>query len=149
MVAEVVSISLNTVLQYLRIPNMTRALFFTLLGLMVTSCASLWLSQEERLAQRASAYWEAVKAGDLVAMYDYEELSRKPEASLQKYVQSKGGIRYLGYEIQSIKLLPPNEAEVTLEVEYLVPPVIQKPVKSQLRDRWVKIGSTWYHALRK
>lgn len=115
----------------------------------LAACTTLGLSPEERLRQRVTGYWDALKAGDLVAMYDYEELSRDPQASLQKYVQSKGGIRYLNYQIQTIRLLNPKEAEVTLKVEYLVPPVIPKPVQSELRDLWVRIGRTWYHARRK
>lgn len=120
-----------------------------LMAALLTGCATLWMSQEERLRQRVTGFWEALKAGDLVAMYDYEELSRRPEANLQKYVQSKGGIRYLNYHIQSIEFTNPKEAEVTLAVEYMAPPVLQKPVKSQIRDRWVKIGGTWYHAPKK
>lgn len=112
----------------------------------LAGCATLWMSQEERLRARVTEFWEALKAGDLVAMYDYEELSRNPKASLQKYVQSKGRIYYQSYQIQSVQFLTPNEAEVTLAVEYMVPPVIQKPVKSQIRDKWVKINGTWYHA---
>ncbi|GAB6067983.1 hypothetical protein JCM13664_13020 [Methylothermus subterraneus] len=128
---------------------MIRTLSLVLLTAMLAACATLWLSQEERLRQRVVGFWDALKANDLVAMYGYEELSRNPQASLQKYVQSKGGIRYLSYKIQSIRILNPDEAEVSLEVEYLVPPAIQKPIKSKIRDRWVKIGGTWYHALRK
>ncbi len=126
-----------------------RTLLLILLFNGLTACTTLGLSPEERLRQRVTGYWDALKAGDLVAMYDYEELSRDPQASLQKYVQSKGGIRYLNYQIQTIRLLNPKEAEVTLKVEYLVPPVIPKPVQSELRDLWVKIGRTWYHARRK
>ncbi len=126
-----------------------RALLGLSLVVVVTGCATLWMSQEERLRQRVVGFWEALKVGDLVAMYDYEELSRDPEASLQKYVQSKGGVRYLGYEIKSIRLVNPKEAEVTLAVEFLFPPVIQKPVRSEIKDFWVRIGNTWYHTRRK
>lgn len=125
---------------------MQKIAWFLVISLL-TGCATLWMDQEQRLRQRVTGFWEALKAGDLVAMYDYEELSRNPKASLQKYVQSKGGIHYQGYQIQSVQFLTPNEAEVTLAVEYIVPPVIQKPVKSQIRDKWVKIDGTWYHAM--
>ncbi len=125
------------------------AVFGWLLLVAVTGCATLWMSQEERLRQRVVGFWEALKAGDLVAMYDYEELSRDPKLSLQKYVQGKGAVRYLGYEIKSIRLVNPKEAEVTLAVEVLIPPVIREPIRSEIKDFWVRIGNTWYHARRK
>lgn len=129
---------------------MIRALFpIMVAACFLAACATLWMSQEERLRARATGFWEALKAGDLVALYDFEEISKKPGASLQKYVQSKGGIRYLSYQIQSIRFLSPNEAEVVLAVEYVVPPTIPRPVKSEIRDLWVRIDGTWYHAVRK
>lgn len=114
----------------------------------LAGCAALGLRQEERLRERVTAYWEALRVGDFVTAYPYEEVSRGT-VSLQNYVKRKGGVRYRSYRIKAIRFPNPNEAEVTLAVEYTAPPVINRPVKGRLVDRWVRRDGTWYHAARK
>ena len=127
-----------------------RICFWTaaLLPFLLVGCATLGLDQESRLRQRVAAYWEAIKIGDFVAAYHFEEVSLG-KISLQNYVKGRGGIRYRSYRIESIRFPEPDEAEVTLAVEYTAPPVVNRPVKSRIIDRWVRRDGTWYHVARK
>ncbi len=125
--------------------QVTRIVFWTVLIALLAGCASLGASREEALRRRVTAFWDARLAGDLVTQYDYEAASRTGKTTLQKYVSSKGGIRYLSYRIEAIRFPEPGRAEVDLVLKYLVPPVITKPVEARITQNWVLIDGQWYH----
>ncbi len=126
-----------------------QGIFWGMLVVLLAGCASLGASREEALRRRVTAFWDAKLAGDVVAQYDYEDVSKTNEVTLQNYAGSGGGIRYLSYQIEAIRLKGPREAEVRMIVEYVVPPVITKPVKTEFVERWIKIDNQWYHVKRK
>lgn len=113
---------------------------------LTTGCASLQ-PPEESLRERAQAFWDARKAGDEVTTYRYEEISLNPQMTLQKYLQSRGGIRYVDVELKDIELKDATHADVILRMSYLLPEAgIKTPLAGEVRDPWIRIDGQWYHA---
>lgn len=112
---------------------------------LISGCASLQ-APEESLRERAQAFWDARKAGDDITAYRYEEISLNPEMTLQKYLTSRGGIRYEDIEIKGINLKDPNHAEVIVHTRYRLPEHgIKSPLAGEMRDPWIRIDGQWFH----
>ncbi|MDX1605503.1 MAG: hypothetical protein R3202_04870 [Candidatus Competibacterales bacterium] len=97
------------------------------------------------LQNRVQAFWEARVAGDPITAFQYEEVSVNDTVTLQQYARSKGNIRYRTAEVLDIHLLTPDEARAEVAIEGVIPglPDLYKGI---VKDRWVKIDGTWYHA---
>ncbi|MFZ5580743.1 MAG: hypothetical protein ACOZAQ_09825 [Pseudomonadota bacterium] len=113
-----------------------------------SGCAMLQ-TPEESLRERAQAFWDARKLGDDVTAYKYEELSKRPESTLQNYLKGRAAMEYRRIDIKSVRIVSPTEAEVILDMAYSVPAIgLKKPIEGQSKDPWVLIDGEWYHAFR-
>ncbi len=120
-------------------------------GALLSGCASVQTAPEEKprasLSERVQAYWAAVRIGDDVAAYPYEEVSTYPDMTLPTYLKGRGGVVYREINVQSTTLKGENEAEALIDMAYVVPVAgIHEPIRGQLKDRWIKIDGNWYHA---
>lgn len=103
-------------------------------------------SPEERLAERARAYWEARKRRDLVAQYSFEQPFFRERVTLTAFVQGRGATVVLAYEIKAIKVKE-DAGLVSLRVTY-------RPSHTRLRgqfgstsdfnQQWVYVEREWY-----
>jgi len=103
-------------------------------------------SPEERLAERARAYWEARKRRDLVAQYSFEQPFYRERVSLTAFAQGRGATVVRAYEIKAIKVKE-DAGLVSLRVTY-------RPHHPRLRGQsdstldtdqpWVHVEREWY-----
>jgi len=121
------------------------------LALGITGCATTGMGErgktEAALLQRANAYWTAVKDNDRATAWNYEEVSIKPDWTLQAYLR-RGGIVYEAAQVQSDATIEGNQATVNVKLEYSVPQVRAKNIHTELPDKWVWLNGQWYHAHR-
>jgi len=117
----------------------------------LTGCATIGQGEhgktEQALLQRATAYWAAMQDNDRATAWNYEELSTKPEATLQAYLR-RGGIVYEEVQVQGVEAMEGDKATVKVAMVYSVPAVRVKNTATQLQDEWVWNGEQWYHAHR-
>ncbi len=99
----------------------------------------------DNLRQRVEAYWEARTANDLFTQFDYEIAKPLGLVSLQDYVKSGGKLLFNRAKITEIKPKSPTNAEVTLEVEYILPALGGKGMKQSLTTVWTVHEGQWYH----
>ena len=66
---------------------------------------------KEALKKRAQEYWALVKANDRVKAWNYEELSKDPNGSLEGYLK-RGGITFDAVEVREVKSLEGDRATV-------------------------------------
>lgn len=129
--------------------------FFLLLVLVVMlllgGCAavSVQVPDEQRLLERARAYWAAREAGDAIAAYGYESASVTGEQSLQAYVRRQG-LLVRKAEVVGANLGDDGRATVRVVVEYVIPVAgfgsqIQR---AEFDDRWVVLDGRWFHEWR-
>lgn len=118
-----------------------------ILGMLtLTSGCALLQSPEESLRERAQAFWNARKIGDDITAYKYESLSKQPNSNLQTYLKAREGIRYHHAEIQTVRLLKPDEAVVEVSITYTIPSIgFHKPIQGKIKDPWIMIDDRWYH----
>lgn len=109
----------------------------------LTSCATL--SPSDNLHQRAQNYWKARLEGDPFKAWEYEENKALRRQTLQQYAKRSGPI-ILKAEITNVRISPENQANITIEMEYIVPGLLStKPIKQTMPDSWIKIDNEWYH----
>lgn len=145
----------------LTIQNLLRGCIFSviisaLLVLSLSSCAikGKFLSQEDVLSQRASAYWGLVINRQYDRAYQYEYPLLKKEMDVLAYVRERSNplTRYKEAKIESIKFREGDVADLKIlfKIE-LRPPGVMKPGIIQIKrsDRWVKVKGNWYHVFAK
>ncbi len=122
----------------------------SLLALGLTGCATgpaQTGKTQEALLQRATAYWAALKDNDRVTAWGYEELSKKPEWTLQGYVK-RGGLVYEEVHVLGAGPIQGESAKVNVKLVYSIPVARVKNIESELQDEWVWLDGQWYHAAR-
>jgi len=96
------------------------------------------------LEERAQAYWQARAKGKVEQAFAFEKPGSIEQSTyLKKLVTSH--VTFTSCVIQSIKEKD-DEAEVELQVQYLLPG-LSRSVSSSMLDKWVKIEGQWYHLL--
>lgn len=126
-----------------------RLLGLALLAAVLSGCATAPAQKpEDALRARAQAYWDAVRIGDDVTAYSFEEGSLKPGATLQNYLRGRTRFMYSQLDIVSVQMKGENEAELLLNVSYTIPSIgFNKPISGESKDHWVRIDGQWYHRL--
>jgi hypothetical protein len=96
------------------------------------------------LEERAQEYWQARAKGKVEQAFAFEKPGSIEQATyFKKLVASH--VTFTSFVIQSIKEKD-DEAEVELQVQYLLPG-LSRSVSSSMLDKWVKIDGQWYHLL--
>jgi len=96
------------------------------------------------LEERAQAYWQARAKGKVEQAFAFEKPGSIEQSTyLKKLVTSH--VTFTSCVIRSIKERD-DEAEVELQVQYLLPG-LSRSVSSSMLDKWVKIEGQWYHLL--
>lgn len=96
------------------------------------------------LEERAQAYWEARAKGKVEQAFKFEKPGSIEQFAYLKKL-STSPVTFTASEIRSIKEKD-DEAEVELQVQYLLPG-LSRSVSSSMLDKWVKIEGQWYHLL--
>ncbi|WP_406623200.1 hypothetical protein [Acidovorax sp. SDU_ACID1] len=120
----------------------------SLVALSLMGCASVpghGAKTQEALLQRATAYWQAMKDNDRVTAWGYEELSKKPDWTLQGYLK-RGGLVYDEVKVLSAGAIEGDRAAVHVKMTYSVPAVRVKNITAERQDQWIWIDGQWYHA---
>lgn len=105
-------------------------------------------ADKEALKKRAQEYWALVKANDRIKAWNYEELSKDPNGSLEGYLK-RGGITFDAVEVREVKSLEGDRATVEVFTRYSVPLVRLKNVEAVAPDEWRRIDGVWFHVLRR
>lgn len=97
--------------------------------------------------ERAQAYWAARVVGDHIKAFGFEEVSTRPDASLQRYLQGSGAIQYLSADVQEVVIKADDRASVRTKLSYRAPvPGLKRPLEGDAWTDWVLIKGSWYHA---
>lgn len=114
---------------------------------LLSGCAAMpWSDPAEQLRTRAETFWSARVAGDHLTAYRHEAVSVSDKADLQRYLATRGSIKYVRAEVREVRLLADDNAEVNVLVEYRIPLMGQRnpPIKGDLWDKWRRIDGDWY-----
>jgi len=96
------------------------------------------------LNERIQAYWEARVKRQVERAFEFETPGVMEKQDYLKKMMATN-IAFTKYSIRSIREKA-DEAEVDLQVEYLLPG-LSRPVSSSLLDKWVRVEGRWYHLL--
>ena len=122
-----------------------REILFALFALStVLVVASACSEKVATLEERAQAYWEARVKGKVEQAFTFEKPGSIEHLAYLKKL-SISHVTFTSSAIRSIKEKD-DEAEVELQVQYLLPG-LSRSVSSSMLDKWVKIEGQWYHLL--
>lgn len=121
-----------------------------IVAFVATGCASVGgAAGQGGLEARVAAYWAARAVGDHVTAYPFEEISTKPEGSLQRYISSRGAIVYTKAEVLEVKRVSEDAAEAKVALSYRLPmPGMRNLIEAVATDHWRLIDGEWYHVTR-
>lgn len=105
-------------------------------------------ADKEALKKRAQEYWALVKANDRIKAWNYEELSKDPNGSLEGYLK-RGGITFEEVEVRDVRSLEGEKATVDVFMRYSLPLLRIKKTEAVAQDEWRRIDGVWYHVLRR
>ena len=115
------------------------------------SAGAVATSDDERLRERAAAFWAARVAGDPKAQWELLEPRGRGRLTPLEYVPGPGAMKYLAYQVENATV---NGYFADVTVRILVQPILPTTHKSKIgpsstvvTDRWVRIGGTWYRSL--
>jgi hypothetical protein len=111
---------------------------------MVLVVASACSEKGALLEERAQAYWEARVKGKVEQAFTFEKPGSIEQPIYLKKL-STSPVIFTASEIRSVREKD-DEAEVELQVQYLLPG-LSRSVSSSMLDKWVKIKGQWYHLL--
>jgi hypothetical protein len=117
------------------------ALFALSTVLMVASACS---EKVATLEERIQAYWEARVKGKVEQAFTFEKPGSIEQLAYLKKL-STSPVTFTASAIRSVREKD-DEAEVELQVQYLLPG-LSRSVSSSMLDKWVKIKGQWYHLL--
>jgi hypothetical protein len=100
------------------------------------------------LRKRAQEYWALVKANDRVKAWNYEELSKDPNGTLEGYLK-RGGITFDEVEVRDVRSLEGDRATVDVFMRYSLPLLRVKNMEAVAEDDWRRIDGVWHHVLRR
>ena len=105
----------------------------------------------ERLRERAAAFWAARVAGDPNAQWELLEPRGRGRLTPLEYVPGPGALKYLAYQVEDATV---DGYFADVNVRILVQPILPTARKAKIgpsgtvvKDRWVRIGGTWYRSL--
>ena len=108
-------------------------------------------SDVERLRERAAAFWAARVAGDPNAQWEFLEPRGRGRMTPLEYVPGPGALKYLAYQVEDATV---DGYFADVSVRILVQPILPTARKAKIgpsgvvvKDRWVRIGGTWYRSL--
>lgn len=108
-------------------------------------------SDVERLRERAAAFWAARVAGDPNAQWELLEPRGRGRLTPLEYVPGPGALKYLAYQVENATV---DGYFADVSVRILVQPILPAARKTKIgpsgmlvKDRWVRIGGTWYRSL--
>ena len=108
-------------------------------------------SDVERLRERAAAFWAARVAGDPNAQWELLEPRGRGRMTPLEYVPGPGALKYLAYQVEDATV---DGYFADVSVRILVQPILPTarrakigPSGTMVKDRWVRIGGTWYRSL--
>jgi hypothetical protein len=108
-------------------------------------------SDVERLRERAAAFWAARVAGDPKAQWELLEPRGRGRLTPLEYVPGPGALKYLAYQVENAAV---DGYFADVSVRILVQPILPAARKAKIgpsgmvvKDRWVRIGGTWYRSL--
>jgi hypothetical protein len=105
---------------------------------------------ENRLKERAKAYWEARKADDIEAQYNLEEVSVTKKVSLVEFIRKKPVSDIVEFELGGVQMDASREkATIPVKVTALLklPGFSKKPIVKTINDSWTFLEGDWYHSL--
>jgi|GEM_PF-6964490 len=120
--------------------GITYRVLFALCGAAVVACSCS--GGAAPLNERVQAYWEARVKGQAEQAFEFEAPGSTKKQDYLKNMWTRN-IVFTKCSIQSIKEKA-DEAEVELQVEYLLPG-LSRPVSSSMLDKWVRVKGRWYH----
>ena len=97
-----------------------------------------------------AAFWEARLKGDELTAYQYEAYAYTGEMTATQYIQARSpALKYMAYTIDTIQEQQ-NEAQVTVKLQYQmsVPGMVDLPLSTAIKERWVRFENTWYRNLK-
>ena len=96
------------------------------------------------LKERAKKYWNSKLTGDMITCYQLEEPDYRKKVPISVYTRT-GTLVFKEVKIKDINISDDN-ATVTVDIKYFIPALGSKHVfPSEVKDKWKKIGSEWYH----
>lgn len=107
--------------------------------------------REDRLRERAEAYWRALASRDLETVYGMFDPFFRARVSFDDYKRNAGRIEYSRPEISKVDVLGPLGmvvSKVTVEVKpFTVQGRTMKldPVEKEVPSRWIWIDGDWYN----
>ncbi len=96
------------------------------------------------LNERIQAYWDARVKRQVERAFEFETPGVMEKQDYLTNMMATN-IAFTKYSIRSIREKA-DEAEVDLQVEYLLPG-LSRPVSSSMLDKWVRVEGRWYHLL--
>ena len=115
------------------------------------SASAVSASDVERLRERAAAFWAARVAGDPNAQWELLEPRGRGRLTPLEYVPGPGALKYLAYQVENATV---DGYFADVSVRILVQPILPAARKAKIgpsgtvvKDRWVRIGGTWYRSL--
>ncbi len=118
-----------------------------LILLMGSSVSYGWLfgqNDSKTLRERAKKYWDSKLTGDMITCYQLEEPDYRKKVPISVYTRT-GTLVFKEVKIKDININDDN-ATVTVDIKYFIPALGSKHIfPSEVRDKWKKIGSKWYH----
>jgi hypothetical protein len=115
------------------------------------------LTPEEALRGRVMQFWKARLEDDLVTQYDVLPPDDKRRVSLTAYIKTRGGIRYLTYDIADLQI-DGGLAKVKVRTSIrLNPSNLPALVQSEVgrrgpwpyleEEQWILLKGVWYRPL--
>jgi hypothetical protein len=108
-------------------------------------------SDVERLRERTAAFWAARVAGDPKAQWELLEPRGRGRMTPLEYVPGPGAMKYLAYQVENATVSGYfADVSVRILVQPILPPTQKAkigPSSTTVKDRWVRIGGTWYRSL--
>ena len=108
-------------------------------------------SDVELLRERAAAFWAARVAGDANGQWELLEPRGRGRMTPLEYVPGPGALKYLAYQVEDATV---DGYFADVNVRILVQPILPTARKAKIgpsgtvvKDRWVRIGGTWYRSL--
>ncbi len=102
-------------------------------------------ADQAALVQRATSYWEAVKANDLAKAWSYELASKTGTATLDAYLK-RGGIVFDEARVHGVPKITGDEATVPVRQRFSIPMMRLHDMKTEIHDPWRRVDGVWFHA---
>jgi hypothetical protein len=115
----------------------------SLIAAAIVSAAESPFDLEQRLRERASAYWDAAQAGDLSTMYQMELAAKEGRLKPETARDALGTSTIVNYEFAAVDVTG-DDGVVTVNVRYRLPG-LRGLVPMTRQDPWTFVEGDWYH----